>query len=202
MLLRDALRALSGIAGSARMTLTSFISVRSQANPAFHRPCSLSGLGLPVFCCLPVPERACGTLGRFTAPAAPCAKGVDKNAHELLSDADQRLRSARDGFFGLLNAPRRRRCRRLRPVRASCCPGTHLDRSPVLPASVPSTYLGALPLAIEGPASWRPSHPAPRSKDGSNAPSHRSGTGERISPEIRFRKERNIEEPVQSLLKA
>jgi hypothetical protein len=83
----------------------------------------------------------------FHRTRGPVCKRGRKNAHELLPDADPRLRSARNGFCGLLNAPGRRRTRRLRPVRASCRPGTHLDRSPVLPASVPSRHLGALPLA-------------------------------------------------------
>ena len=37
-------------------------------------------------------------------------------------------------------------------------------------------YLGALPLASKDRHRGEPPHPAPRSKDGSNAPSHRSGT--------------------------
>ena len=128
------------------------------------------------------PERACGTTGRRAAPAASAcfwhaAPVCICTRAKPASEADFRLRSARGGFFGLLNAPRRRRYRRLRPVRANCRPDTHLDRSPVLPASVPCLPRG-LTLDVKGPASWRPSHPAPRSKDGSNAPSHRSGMGE------------------------
>ncbi len=75
----------------------------------------------------------------FHRTRGPVCKRGRKDAHELLTNAAPRLRSARGGFFGLLNAPRRRRYRRLHPVRANCRPDTHLDRSPVLPASVPPT---------------------------------------------------------------
>ncbi len=43
-----------------------------------HRPVLRPAWGCRSSVAFPAPERACGTLGRFTAPAAPCAKGVEK----------------------------------------------------------------------------------------------------------------------------
>ena len=157
----------------ARLRASARLQTHASSPLFFVRP------GAAGLLCLPFPREGVRNAWAFHRTRGPVCKRGRKDAHELLTNAAPRLRSARDGFFGLLNAPRRRRYRRLRPVRANCRPDTHLDRSPVLPASVPSTPRG-LTLGVEGPASWRPSHPAPRSKDGSNAPSHRSGTVRRI----------------------
>ena len=145
-----------------------------------------------------LPKGGAERLGVSPHPRPRVQKGVEKDAHELLSNADPRLRSARNGFCGLLNAPGRRHCRRLRPVRASCRPGTHLDRSPVLPASVPCLRRG-LTLGVEGPASWRPSHPAPRFE----RRFERALTSERDNPnnipsvwENQFLKGRKLKKPV------
>ena len=83
------------------------------------------------------PMGACGTLGRSTAPAAPCA--VFEKTHELHSPSDAvfRLRSARDGLCGLLHVPGGVATADACPVRVDCYPDMHLDRPPVLPVVTP-----------------------------------------------------------------
>ena len=98
---------------------------------------------------------ACGTTGRFTAPAAPArvcmrAARMPFSAHgrwssptpkiaELnrASEADLRLRSAREWTLRLAaSLTGNCRLRRPRPDRASCRTGMHLDRPPVTSASI------------------------------------------------------------------
>ena len=154
-----------------------------------HRPRSLSGLGLPVFCCLPLPERACGTTGRKSAPAAPACfwhagirmpfrDGIritvvqpelnrpwtqffacvpHAMAFSVCSMSPGVVTSA--DFAQFVRTVARTPTWTVRP----CCRRLFLQR------------LGALPLASKDRHRGEPPHPAPRSKDGSNAPSHRSG---------------------------
>ena len=133
-----------------------------------HRPSFMSGSGFAgrhqrawrlrhsrQINAFPCPQGACGTTGRFTAPAAPArvcmrASRMPSVAHEQwpsptpkivelnrASEADPRLRSAREWTLRLAACPRGCHWRRRAPVRASCRPDMHLDRPPVVPASVP-----------------------------------------------------------------
>src|SRR5918994_2080430 len=77
-----------------------------------------------------------------------------------------RLRSAREWVFRLAECPQASSLPLTSPgscdtgersdavLRTAMRPDTHLDRSPVLPASVPSLPRG-LTLGVAGPASWR-----------------------------------------------
>ena len=89
-----------------------------------------------------------------TAPGqwpSPTPKIVGLNR---ASEADLRLRSARGWILRLAACPRGCRWRRRAPVRASCRPDMHLDRPPVLPASVPVRFLRiGDPHCVQGPAS-------------------------------------------------
>src|SRR5262245_66609842 len=114
--------------------------------PRFVRP-----QGAPVFFRLPSRVEACGTTGRFTAPAAPACFGCGhpecRSAHGQWSssslklnratDVDLRLRSAR-GWILRLAASLTGNCRlrRPRPDRTNCRAGMHLDRPPVASASI------------------------------------------------------------------
>src|SRR5262245_62733298 len=76
-----------------------------------HRPGCLSGLGKAGLLSPSLPERACGTTGRFTAPAAPCtgAHGPVCFRHTVknsASEAAQRPRSAREWTLRLAACPR------------------------------------------------------------------------------------------------
>ena len=113
-------------------------------------------------------------------------------------EAVLRLRSARDGFFGLLHVPRGRHWRRLRPVRASCRPDITWTVRPCcrrlfLPSSGP--YL----LASKDRHRGEPPHPAPRIEDGSNAPLIGAGRVKNIPRdwENQFLKTRKWQKPVQ-----
>ena len=98
------------------------------------------------------PHAACAAHGQWSSPTP---KIVELNR---ASEADLRLRSARGWIFRLAACPRGCRWRRRAPVRASCRPDMHLDRPPVLPASVPVRFLGICdPHCVQGPASLRPS---------------------------------------------
>ena len=82
---------------------------------------------------------------------SPTPKIVELNR---ASEADLRLRSAREWTLRLAACPRGCHWRRRAPVRASCRPDMHLDRPPVLPASVPVRFLGICdPHCVQGPAS-------------------------------------------------
>jgi hypothetical protein len=107
-----------------------------------HRPvvCPAPGLAGRLVPC--PPEGACGTTGRFTAPAAPCAStwlpcALGTRQQQQAPDADRRLRSAR-GWTLRLAASLTGNCRlrRPRPDRASCRAGMHLDRPPDASASI------------------------------------------------------------------
>ena len=109
------------------------------------------------------PVRACGTTGRKAAPAAPACfqhagnPYADASAHGVTSlERSLRLRSAREWVFRLAECPQASSLPLTSPgscdtgersdavLRTAMRPDTHLDRSPVLPASVPS-----------GPYPWR-----------------------------------------------
>ena len=81
---------------------------------------------------------------------------------EPATDEVRRQRSAREWVFQFAPCPRERHLRWLNPVRASCRPDMHLDRPPVLPASVPlqPRRLGRSQrsdiLSLRGATSWRP----------------------------------------------
>ena len=137
--------------------------------PVFGPAPGLAGLPVPCF-----PVGACGTTGRFTAPAAPACLDTG-SPHAAFAahgqwpsptpkivelnravEADLRLRSARGWILRLAACPRGCHWRRRPPVRASCRPDMHLDRPPVLPASIPVRLL--IP-AIDR----NPQHPGPAS---------------------------------------
>ena len=141
--------------------------------------------------CLPSPVGACGTTGRFTAPAAPAwldagsPHAVFATAHEQWSsptpkivelnratEADLRLRSARGWILRLAACPRGCRLRRRAPVRASCRPDMHLDRPPVAPASVPVRSPRIRDPQLRSRVRHRSGHPhpAPRFEDDRDAP--------------------------------
>ena len=96
--------------------------------------------------------------------------------HSAATEAAIRLRSAREWTLRLAACPRGCRWRRRAPVRASCRPDMHLDRPPVLPASVPVRSLGSAILNASRVRhrSGHP-HPAPRFEDDRHAPL--TGTG-------------------------
>ena len=158
--------------------------------------CALGVYAIRAKSILPCPQGACGTTGRFTAPAAPArvcmrASRMPSVAHgqwpsptpkivELnrASEADHRLRSAREWTLRLAACPRGCHWRRRAPVRASCRPDMHLDRPPVVPASVP--------VRLEDQRSSTRSrvrhrsghpHPAPRFEDDRDAPLIGAGRG-------------------------
>ncbi len=134
------------------------------------------------------PERACGTTGRKTAPAAPaCFQHAGNPYAERDGTRAVKLNKPRTQFFacvphamafsvcsmspGVVTSADfaqfvRTVARTLTWTVRPCCRRLFLQ------------YLGALPLASKDRHRGEPPHPAPRSKDGSNAPSHRSGTGE------------------------
>ena len=133
--------------------------------------CALGGCAIRAKSMFLLPEGACGTTGRFTAPAAPAcvSAGIPHAAFaahgqwssptpkivELnrASEADPRLRSAREWTLRLAACPRGCHWRRRAPVRASCRPDMHLDRPPVVPASVPVRSRISDPQRGQGPAS-------------------------------------------------
>ena len=170
---------------------------------AHHRPSFMSGSGFTGLFLSSLPRGACGTTGRFTAPAAPtscvmrAARLPFSSAHgrwpsptpkivELnrASEADLRLRSAR-GWILRLAASLTGNCRlrRPRPDRTNCRTGMHLDRPPVASASIScptaDPRLSSVIRRLSGPTSQRPPHPAPQLDDDRVAPSRRNGTGTR-----------------------
>ena len=100
--------------------------------------------------------------------SSPTPKIVEPNR---ASEADLRLRSAREWILRLAACPRGCHWRRRAPVRASCRPDMHLDRPPVLPASVPVRFLriAILTASRVRHRSGHP-HPAPRIEDDRHAP--------------------------------
>ena len=94
------------------------------------------------------PHAACAAHGQWPSPT-PKIVGLNR-----ASEADLRLRSARGWICRLAACPRGCHWRRRAPVRASCRPDMHLDRPPVLPASVPVRFLRICdPHCVQGPAS-------------------------------------------------
>ena len=94
------------------------------------------------------PHAAFAAHGQWPSPT-PKIVGLNRAV-----EADLRLRSARGWILRLAACPRGCRWRRRAPVRASCRPDMHLDRPPVLPASVPVRFLGICdPHCVQGPAS-------------------------------------------------
>jgi hypothetical protein len=164
-------------------------------------PCLFRLQGAPVVCRLsrPFPPKgACGTPGVSPRPRRHVLRNA-VDAHGTLhlernkaqgsrmpvaghaaaarlrtatTEAGQRLRSARDGFFGLLHVPGGVAGADACPVRAGCCPDMHLDRPPVAPAS--------FPFRKTGPASLRPPPPAPRQRRRSRRAPYRTGMGGRL----------------------
>ena len=114
----------------------------------------MSGLGLPVFCCLPLPVRACGTTGRSAAPAAPACfqhagnPYADASAHGVTSlERSLRLRSAREWVFRLAECPQ-----------ASSLPLTSpgsCELSPGHPLGPFARVAGVCSLNASGPYPWR-----------------------------------------------
>ena len=106
----------------------------------------------------------------------PRVQGVEKNAHELLSNAAPRLRSARAGLTA---------CRipaEPSPAHLTEYGGPHRIAGPLGPSALGAVVI---PFSVSrlitatrtrAGTATDPSHPAPRSTDGSNAPSHRSRT--------------------------
>jgi hypothetical protein len=155
--------------------------------------------GAPVVCLLSrpfSPEGACGTPGVSPRPRRHVLRNA-VDAHGTLclernkaqgsrmpvaghtaaarlrtatTEAGRRLRSARDGFCGLLHVPGGVAGADAGPVRASCRPDMHLGRPPVTPASI----LFRRP----GPASLRPPPPAPRQRRRSRRAPYRNGMDE------------------------
>ena len=134
-------------------------------------PLSCPARGSPVSSCLPCPRgvrndrafhrargaRTCLHAGiphaAFAAHGqwpSPTPKIVELNR---ASEADPRLRSAREWTLRLAACPRGCHWRRRAPVRASCRPDMHLDRPPVVPASVPVRSRISDPQRGQGPAS-------------------------------------------------
>ncbi len=70
-------------------------SKHASSPPFFVRP-GAAGLLLP-----PVSRKGVRNAWAFHRTRGPVCKGAEKDAHELPSDADPRLRSARDRLFGL-----------------------------------------------------------------------------------------------------
>ena len=157
-------------------------------------PCLVRPQGLPVILFLISPVGACGTTGRFTAPAAPACVWHAGSPHAAFaahgqwpsptpkivelnraSEADLRLRSAR-GWTLRLAASLTGNCRlrRPRPDRASCRAGMHLDRPPVASASIScptaNPRLSSVIRSIQ--ARHRSGHriPLPRFDDDRDAP--------------------------------
>ena len=79
---------------------------------------------------------------------SPTPKIVELNR---ASEADLRLRSAREWICRLAACPRGCHWRRRAPVRASCRPDMHLGRPPVAPASAPSAARIRNPRTCPGP---------------------------------------------------
>ena len=79
---------------------------------------------------------------------SPTPKIVELNR---ASEADPRLRSAREWTLRLAACPRGCHWRRRAPVRASCRPDMHLGRPPVAPASAPSAARIRDPRTCPGP---------------------------------------------------
>ena len=125
--------------------LTSRMSLRSsglQESGRASSPRVLSGSRARRSSCSFFPEGACGTTGRFTAPAAPCAAKhmatvCRKHTANTATEAAIRLRSAREWTLRLAACPRGCHWRRRAPVRASCRPDMHLDRPPVVAGVCP-----------------------------------------------------------------
>ena len=171
-----AIRAAVALPSYARIALR---SIRATGSPDVRlRPVSRPAPGLAGLSCSFIsPVGACGTTGRKAAPAAPAwcwHAGIPHAAFAAHGqwpsptpkivglnravEADLRLRSARGWTLRLAACPRGCHWRRRAPVRASCRPDMHLDRPPVLPASVPVRFLGICdPHCVQGPASLRPS---------------------------------------------
>ena len=111
------------------------------------------------------PHAAFAAHGRWPSPTP---KIVELNR---ASEADPRLRSAREWTLRLAACPRGCHWRRRAPVRASCRPDMHLDRPPVSPASVPAPFKNQQSftrLKVRH-RSGHP-HPAPRFEDDRHAP--------------------------------
>ena len=152
---------------------------------AHHRPAFCPAPGLAGLLVPSLPERACGTTGRFTAPAAPCANtwppcakahGNNKSLGRRSSPA---FRTRMD--FAVCSMSQGRRLRRRLPVRANCRPDMHLDRPPVLPASAP-VRVDRIFRSLTSGARHRGGHPhpAPHHEDARDAPSHWNETGTKI----------------------
>ncbi len=160
-----------------------------RATHALIAPCLVRPQGLPVILFLISPRgvrndrafhrargaRMCWHTGSPHAAFAahgqwpsPTPKIVELNR---ASEADLRLRSAREWTLRLAACPRGCHWRRRAPVRASCRPDMHLDRPPVLPASVPVRFQGSAILTASKVRhrSGHP-HPAPRFEDDRHAP--------------------------------
>ena len=115
---------------------------------------------------------ACGHPARcFRGTRAMAQPNAEDRRTEPSLESSPRLRSAREWILRLAACPRGRHWRRRAPVRASCRPDMHLDRSPVLPASVPVRSRISDPQRGQGPASCGHPHPAPRFEDDRTRPS-------------------------------